>query len=90
MNFKEFTNNIALSFTTKDEGFSIKKQIGVVVVLTMLVVTLIEVTADTLFLNLGAWLSFALALFGIGAVEKNITAVNETKQKANEISNTPS
>ena len=84
MTFKDFADNMAKGFTTKEEGFSVKKMVFALVVVTLLVVTLIEVTSDSLLLILGAWLTFATSLIVTGAVEKNITAVNETKQLKNE------
>lgn len=80
----EFIDNVCKGFTTKDEGFSVKKMIATVCTLAMLVATFIYVDKDNWLLTLAAWIAFITSLLGIGAIEKNITAVNETKQKANE------
>ena len=84
MTLKDFADNMAKAFTTKEEGFSIKKTIFVVVVLALLIATFIYVNDDNWLLTLSAWLTFSSSLIVAGTVEKNITAVNETKQKANE------
>ncbi len=84
MTAQEFIDNVCKAFTTKDEGFSVKKMIAAVCTLCMLIATFIYVDKDNWLLTLGAWIAFILSLLGIGAVEKNIQAVNETKQKINE------
>lgn len=84
MTKSEFVDNICKGFTTKDEGFSVKKMLATVATIAMLVATFIYVNKDNWLLTLTAWIAFITSLLSIGAVEKNITAVNETKQKANE------
>lgn len=84
MTKKDFLDNICKGFTTKDEGFSVKKMIAVLCVLAMLVATFIYVDKDNWLLTLSAWIAFITGLLSIGAVEKNITAVNDTKVKINE------
>lgn len=84
MTLKEFTDNMAKGFTTKEEGFSVKKMVFTIVVIALLIASFIYTDKDNWILTLGAWLTFATSLIVTGAVEKNITAVNETKQLKNE------
>ena len=85
MTGKEFLDNICKGFTTSNEGFSVKKMIAGLSTLSMLVATFIYVNNDNWLLTLTAWITFVTSLLAVGAVEKNISAVNETKQKANEL-----
>ncbi len=79
MTTKEIINNTFLGFTTKNEGFSVKKMAFAFVIINMMGFTWYKTDMNTFGVALGLWLGFAAGCVTVGAIEKNITAVNETK-----------
>jgi apolipoprotein N-acyltransferase len=80
---KQFTiivENTFLGFTTKNEGYSVKKMVFAFVVVNLMAFTWYKTDINTFGVVLVSWLGFATGLVAVGAIEKNITAVNETKQ----------
>ncbi len=75
--------NTFLGFTTKDEGYSVKKMSFAFVIINMMIFTWSKTDINTFSTVLTIWLGFAGSLIVVGAVEKNISAVNETKQLNN-------
>lgn len=78
--FKAIVQNTFLGFTTKNEGYSVKKMSFAFVVINLMAFTWYKTDINTFGVALVSWLGFATGLIAVGAVEKNITAVNETKQ----------
>ncbi len=83
MTFKEFVNNLLLGLNTKDEGFGIKKVMYAFIIINMMGYTWYKTDINSFSTVLGIWLAFAAGSLTISAVEKNIKAVNETKQIVN-------
>lgn len=72
MTLKEFIDNSAKGFNTKEEGFSVKKMMYAVIILNLLALTWVKVTPTTYDVTLGIWLGFAAGSLTVSAVEKHI------------------
>jgi hypothetical protein len=90
MTLKEFIDNTFNGFKANNEGYSVKKMVSAFIVVNMIAFTWYKTDKDTFLMSLTAWLAFVTSLIVTGAVEKNITAVNETKQINNQPNNSTS
>ncbi len=81
MTAKDFLDNIQKGFTAKEEGFSVKKMLAVVAVITLLVLTGVYTDQSNWQSTLTIWLGFVTSILAVGAVEKKIASNDNSGDK---------